>query len=103
MASELAEARSRISELEGLTVGDTQTVERVTLHLRQSGRITSTLSLVMIFNLERETAEHVAVVMNFLQEERKESVRAAGEVYEMTQQLAQSHARYVLGPCCGRY
>lgn len=74
MASELAEARSRISELEGLTVGDTQTVERVTLHLRQS-------------------AEHVAVVMNFLQEERKESVRAAGEVYEMTQQLAQSHAR----------
>ncbi|KAL4061911.1 hypothetical protein J3A83DRAFT_2840621 [Scleroderma citrinum] len=74
MASELAESRSRVSELEGLTVGDTQVVERVTLHLRQS-------------------TEHVAVVMNFLQEQRKESIRAAAEVYEMAQQLTHSHVR----------
>lgn len=52
MASELAEARSRISELEGLTVDDAKTVERVTFHLQQSGRICSLMSLAMAFNLE---------------------------------------------------
>ncbi|KIK95068.1 hypothetical protein PAXRUDRAFT_25655 [Paxillus rubicundulus Ve08.2h10] len=67
MGTDLAEARARISELEGLTVGDRNSVESATLKLRQS-------------------------VTRYLQEQKHESVQAVTNVYEMEQQLAHTQA-----------
>ncbi|KAI5992287.1 hypothetical protein F5J12DRAFT_860252 [Pisolithus orientalis] len=74
MASELAEARSRVLELEGLVAGDMRSVENITLQLQDS-------------------TKHISTLVGYLHEQRNESVRAAAEVYEMLQQLNHASAR----------
>ncbi|KAH7891026.1 hypothetical protein F5I97DRAFT_1964424 [Phlebopus sp. FC_14] len=74
MATELAEARARISELEGMTAGDRQSVESATLKLCQS-------------------ADQMAEITSYLKEQKHESVRAATMVYETEQQLTHARAR----------
>ncbi|KAF8835564.1 hypothetical protein BDN67DRAFT_1072366 [Paxillus ammoniavirescens] len=73
MGTDLAEARTRISELEGLTAGDRNSVESATLKLRQS-------------------VDQMAEVTRYLQEQKHESVQAVTNVYEMEQQLAHTQA-----------
>lgn len=74
MASELAEARSRVLELEGLVAGDMRSIENITLQLQDS-------------------TKHISTLVGYLHEQRNESVRAAAEVYEMLQQLNHASAR----------
>lgn len=81
MASELAEARSRVLELESLVAGDVRSVESITLQLQHS-------------------TKHISELVGYLHEQRNESVRTAAEVYEMQQQLSHATARYVVMCCC---
>ncbi|KAI6099422.1 hypothetical protein EDD16DRAFT_503547 [Pisolithus croceorrhizus] len=74
MASELAEARSRVLELESLVAGDVRSVESITLQLQHS-------------------TKHISELVGYLHEQRNESVRTAAEVYEMQQQLSHATAR----------
>ncbi|KAI6041866.1 hypothetical protein EDC04DRAFT_1132844 [Pisolithus marmoratus] len=74
MASELAEARSRVLELEGLVAGDVRSVENIALQLQHS-------------------TKHISELVGYLHEQKNESVRAAAEVYEMQQRLSQASAR----------
>lgn len=81
MASELAEARSRVLELESLVAGDVRSVESITLQLQHS-------------------TKHISELVGYLHEQRNESARTAAEVYEMQQQLSHATARYVVMRCC---
>lgn len=74
MASELAEARSRVLELEGLVAGDVRSVESITLQLQHS-------------------TKHISELVGYLHEQKNESARTAAEVYEMQQQLNHASAR----------
>ncbi|KAI6096903.1 hypothetical protein EDD16DRAFT_1732807 [Pisolithus croceorrhizus] len=74
MASELAEARSRVLELESLVAGDVRSVESITLQLQHS-------------------TKHISELVGYLHEQRNESARTAAEVYEMQQQLSHATAR----------
>ncbi|KAF9232453.1 hypothetical protein BU15DRAFT_81243 [Melanogaster broomeanus] len=91
MGTDLAEARARVSELEGLNAGDRNSVESATLKLRQSGRChTSSYE----WNADGYEADQMAEVTRYLQEQRHESVEATTKVYEMEQQLAHAHTRW---------